>query len=300
MAGFVNSIWSQFTSKSILGRLLIINVAIFLLCVTVRIMLSFSGYKGLELDIYFSETFGKYIASTASIGELARKPWTLVTHMFTHFTMGHIFFNMIMLYFSGQIFVNYFGQRKLLSTYLLGGFAGFLLYFLAYNLFSGLNERSLILGASSAVMAILVASAAYKPKSVIRLFGVFPVQLQVIAAILVLADYLRLANGDNTGGHLGHLGGALFGFVWGRAYLTRNDMSKGFDGFLDRFFNFFKWNRGMRVVKGPKTRAPKSDDQYNSERNSRQKKLDAILDKISKGGWDSLSKEEKDFLSKYN
>lgn len=300
MAGVLDNIWAQFTSKGVLGRLLIINVAIFFLCVTVRIFMSFSGYKGVELDVMFADGFGKYIASTAAPGELIKRPWTVLTHMFAHFSISHILFNMIGLYFIGRMFVHYFGQRKLLSTYLLGGFAGFLAYFIAYNLIPDLDAESLILGASAAVYAIFIACAAYRPKERIMLFGVFPIQLQLIAAIFVVADYVRLASGDNTGGHLGHLGGALYGFVWGRAFLTRKDMSRGFDGFLDRFFSFFKWNRGMRVVKKPKTRAPKSDEAFNAEKKSRQRKLDAILDKISKGGWDSLNKEEKDFLSKYN
>lgn len=302
MASVLDNIRRQFTSKSMLGRLLIINVGIFLLCFTVRIFLSFSGYEGIQLDIAFSEYFGQYLASTASLPELIKKPWTVITHMFTHFSIGHIAFNMLGLYFIGQMFVHFFGPKKLLTTYLIGGFAGFLVYLLAFNLFPALNENSLVLGASAAVYAIFVACAAYKPKQKVMFFGIFPVQLQVIAAAFVLMDYLRLANGDNTGGHLGHLGGALYGLIWGRAYLTRGDMSRGFDNFLDGVFNFFRRNPKMRVVKSPrqKTRVPKSDEEFNAEKNSRQQKLDAILDKISKGGWDSLNKQEKDFLSKYN
>jgi membrane associated rhomboid family serine protease len=232
---------------------------------------------------------------------LLYRPWSVFTYMFTHIDFWHIFWNMFMLFVFGKIMMTFLGPRKLLSMYLLGGLAGFLLYIIAFNIFPALDVNSTIVGASAAIMAIVVAMAAYMPNYTLNLILIGPVKLQYIAMFYVVLDFVSIRMMENTGGHIGHLGGAVYGFVWGWNYRLGRDYSSWFELLLDRFFNLFKRGRGrFKVVKKAGTRVPKSDEDYNADKLKRQQRVDAILDKISKAGYDSLSKEEKDFLFKHS
>lgn len=287
---FIDDLKRNFEGQTTVNRLIIVNAVVFLLCYTIGLFTVRDAWQ-------------EYVALPASVGDLITRPWTVVTHMFSHAGFRHIFFNMLLLFFLGKMFSTLFSSRRLISTYILGGFAGGLAYLIIYNVVPSLNaEHSFALGASAAVMAIVVAVAAFRPKMEIRLFGVFPVKMAVLGGAMVLLDYLQLQSSDNVGGHIGHLGGAAYG-VW-MGYKMRKTgrfpLADGFERFLDRVFSFNPFKRGprMKVVQNemdPRKRY-KRDEDFNAEKRSNQEQVDAILDKISKRGYDALTKAEKDFL----
>jgi membrane associated rhomboid family serine protease len=272
-----------------LGRLLILNTSIFLIILVYHITCQL-------MDIPFPYGQELHLAASANMHWMAHRPWSLLTHMFTHIEFGHFILNMIVLYTSGRLFRFFFNTKKLVAVYLLGGIAGYALYFLFYNIFPSLNSDSYILGASASVMAIVIAVGAKEPNYPVKLFGVFEMKLKWLCFILVLTDMVALRKGDNMGGHVGHLGGALFGFVYATQMAKGKNMGFWLERIIERIQSLFSRKPRMRVEHN--MGRPKTDDQFNEERVIKQKRVDQILDKIGKSGYDSLSKEEKDFLFK--
>jgi hypothetical protein len=203
---------------------------------------------------------------------------------------------MIMLYFGGILFMQFLGGKKLIGTYIIGGLAGAMVYILAFNFFPVFNEVSkcsVALGASASVLAVLVAVAVYNPEFSVRLVLFGNVKLKYIAMILVLIDLLSIEK-ENPGGHIAHLGGALWGFIYILLIKKNWDIYRIFNPIISFFKNLFKPKPKLKV-EYKKTR-PLTDDEYNKNKADKQKKIDTILDKISKNGYSSLSKEEKEFL----
>ena len=290
MASIADEIRENFKRGDMMTRLIYINIGVFLI---VNILKVFGFFFKFDLSI------ARWFTVKADPGALLLQPWGLVTYMFLHEGFLHILFNMIWLFFGGRIFLEYMNEKKLLSVYLLGGLAGAALYILSYNLFPVFASQlpySQALGASASVMAIFVAIAAFVPDYSVRLMFIGTVKLKHIAIFYLLLDLLSIPNG-NAGGHIAHLGGALFGFIYARQMQKGNHIAAGFEKFLDSFFTFFKPKPKMRTAYKAKTR---SESQYHEQKASRQAKLDAILDKISESGYDSLSKGEKDFLFQMN
>jgi membrane associated rhomboid family serine protease len=243
---------------------------------------------------------GAYLlATTSDLSKLIFKPWTILTHMFTHQGFFHLFFNMLILFYFGQRFQEYFGEKKMLATYIMGGLWSFVAFTLLFNLSPVLTTNTVAVGASGAVMAILVGLATYVPDSTFRLMFIGSVKLKWIALVYVIVDLIGLNGLSNVGGHAGHLGGALYGFLL--MYQMRNgkDIGMWFEKLLDRIANFFRKRPDLKVKykkKESNSRAPITDDDFNGQKLVKQKKIDKILDKISKGGYDSLTKDEKDYL----
>jgi membrane associated rhomboid family serine protease len=286
-----------FLGKNALSRLILINVAVFVLLSIIR--LSSFLFKSVEGDVVEGPVseIAQWLAVPASLTTLLHRPWTIISYMFLHETLLHIFFNMLILYFGGKIFMEYLGSKKLIATYLFGGVMGALFYIVAFNIFpvfKGVVEQSVALGASASVLAILVAIATFIPNYSVNLIFIGRLKLKYIALILVLIDILSIEKG-NPGGHIAHLGGAFWGFIYILVLKKGTDMSKMFRP-VGRFFrNLFKPKPKLRVSYSKK---PLSDDQYNTLKAERQKKIDIILDKISKSGYESLSKEDKELLFK--
>ena len=238
-----------------------------------------------------------WLAVPAYLPDLATRFWTPITYMFLHEGFIHILFNMLWLFWFGTIFLEYFDQKKLITVYLLGGLSGAFLYIFSFNLFpvfSDVLNRSIALGASASVMAIVIAVAAYVPNYVVRLVLIGPVKIKYIAlAALVFTSILDFS--ANTGGKIAHLGGALLGFLYVTQYKKGKDIGKWFDRIMDSVFSLFKPRTKMKVTyKKP----PKDDKEYNHYKAQQQEEINNILDKISKGGYDSLSKKEKEILFK--
>jgi membrane associated rhomboid family serine protease len=236
------------------------------------------------------------LAANSSFEIMQQRPWTLLTHLVAHIQPGHFLFNMIALYSMGQLFMTMVSPRKIWLVYIFGGISGYILFALSFAGSSILNEGRdhAILGASAAVMAIVTATAIIQPKRIVYLFNAVRLELAWLAILLAVLDLASIRNGINSGGHIGHLGGALFGLCFG--LIERS----GISSLSDLRISFLKWKgrKSMRVVNGHAR--PKTDDEFNSERVDRQKKIDAILDKIGRSGYESLSQAEKDFLFKHS
>ena len=209
----------------------------------------------------------------------------------------HILFNLLWLYWFGTVFIQELGLKKLLSTYLLGGLAGGLLYVIFYNIFPVFNEvreNSIALGASASVMAVVVAAATYHPEKRMHLVLIGPVKIVYIALVMFIFTSL-VDFSVNTGGKIAHIGGALMGFLFAYYYKRGKDITKGFDRMMDQVASWFKPGRQNMKV----THKRSSDDiQYKKQKSEEQKEIDKILDKISKAGYDSLSASEKELLFK--
>ena len=297
----------QWGQGGMLMRLLLINGGVFLLVTTLQLLttLGFGQSSPWESGAVLG------LATTWMPEILLRRPWTVITHMFVHTGVWHLLMNMALLYWMGRLFMVHFGARKLLSTYVVGGLAGFALYFIATNVFPGLQQGTYAYGASAAVMAILAAVATRDPERQIGLVILGSVPLKYVAIALVLLDYFALSNGDNTGGNLAHLGGALFGYVMVKQGDQGRDLVGWFERFLDALLTAFnpKAKSKLRVEKRsnrkswrrktkPERRSSrvKSDEEFNQEKKERLARMDVILDKVSKHGYDNLTKEEKAFL----
>ncbi len=204
--------------------------------------------------------------------------WTLGTYMFLHVGLGHIFGNMLWLFFLGRIFCELLGSKRMVIVYLLGGVSGGIFY-LVIAAFLGWGDESRLLGASASVMAIVVGVATHAPD-----YRVFPFGISMKLKWLALFSFIITSVVDlsmNTGGKVAHIGGAAFGMLWALNYNNK------------LFANMFKRRPKMKVVH--KTR---NDTEYNTQKTAVKKRIDEILDKISRSGYDSLSKDEKEFLTK--
>jgi membrane associated rhomboid family serine protease len=279
----MNNIKYFFKQKDLLRQLIIINLAVFL---TVRLAGVFMMLFRIEDRPAMS-----FLQLPASFARLTGEPWTLITYMFLHHDWLHILFNMLWLYWFGKIFLLFFNSKQLLGTYLLGGFAGGLFYLLSFNIFPYFRElvdSSRLMGASAAVMAIVFAASFYKKDFRINLLFVGSIKIHYLALASLLIDLLAITS-SNAGGHLAHIGGALFGIWYAAAYQRGVDLTKRLNKSIDGFVNLFKKKPAMKVSYHRRA----SDYQYNDRRNKENEAIDAILDKIKKSGYNSLSKEEK-------
>ena len=281
-----------FRTHDALTGLIAVNAAVFVL------------YHSINLFLYLFQItppFGhhspldRWLALPADPDSLMTSPWTLLTYMFFHQGILHLLFNMLWLYWFGRIFRTYFSGWQLVNVYILGGWAGALLYMVSYNFFPVFAvERytALLLGASAGVLAVVMAIACYVPKYTIQLLFFGRVRLITIAWITVIIDVISIANTDNAGGHIAHLGGALLGFLFA-VNIQKRDITAWFGQFCAWTGSFFKAKPKLKVAY---KRPPSDDREYNRLRNENQKEIDRILDKISKGGYDSLTRTEKETL----
>ncbi len=249
----------------------------------------------------FGINYYYYVGLSSNLNQFLFKPWTILTYSFFHNGFFHILFNMIMLNFSGKLFTTFFTQKQLFALYVLGGLFGGILYLLSYLLFPLLqNQNALLVGASASVMAILIATTTYSPYMNLRLALIGNVKLWHIAIVFLVIDLIQLPL-ENTGGHLAHIGGAFFGFVFIKALQSGTDLSSGFNSVLDFFVNLFsskKTTPFKKVHKNPKSSNPTKTTSRVVTKDRTQQQIDEILDKISQSGYDSLTKEEKEFLFK--
>jgi membrane associated rhomboid family serine protease len=278
----------NFRNADTLLRIVFVNIIIFLVIALTKVMLRLYMISDFESSIM------PWLAVPSDFSSLARHPWTIITYMFVHTQFFHILFNMLWLYWMGKIFVEYLGFKKLLSTYLIGGIAGAFVYILSYNIFPLFRASAFhppMIGASASVLAITVGIATLIPNYKIFLILIGPVALKYVAGLIVLLDLLNLGASDNVA-HFAHIGGALWGFVYILQLKKGNDLASWLTALLDKL-TFRKRSR-MKV----KYSKPKKDEEYNMDKKATQEQLDEILDKISKSGYGSLTKEEKEFLFK--
>lgn len=261
-------------SLSVIGqlqKLIVINIIFFIIPLLLNTFLWLFELKDISILDYF--------VVEADLMSLIFKPWSLITYGFLHGSFSHLFWNMIMLFYFGNILVNYFGDKRLLNVFFNGILFGGIIYIISYNLFpvfTGVSSK--MIGSSAGVMAILFYITSYNPNHTIRFFFI-NIKLLYIAVFLLLMDIIQIPV-ENSGGHIAHLGGALIGFLMFRSF-------KGID-FVDIYTNLTT-KKNNKKIKRNKTFSGSNFDQ---------KKIDSILDKISESGYESLTKEEKNYLFK--
>lgn len=289
---------SFFKSKSILSRLMLINVIVFL---AINILNLFFFLYEISSASVISDisTVTYWLSVPSDISLLIYRPWSLVTYMFLQEGFFHLFFNMWILYFGGRIFLEYLDEKKLLKTYIFGGIFGALFFIAAFNIFPVFSKSlpdAIALGSSASVLAILIAIASYVPEYSMNLLLIGRIKLKHIAIIFVVIDVFSIHKG-NAGGHIAHIGGAFWGFIYAR------NLRKGKN--LAGFFDAIKWPKITLSSKKKGrhhfedvfvNRKPMTDEEYNARKMKKQENIDAILDKISRSGYQSLTKEEKEIL----
>ena len=260
----------------------------------------------LEWMLNSGSIFSQWFSLPTDLSRLLIQPWSLLTYAFLHAGFWHIFWNMLILYWFGQIVLNLFTEKRFLTIYLLGALAGGVLFVLAYNLFPVLiTSSAYLVGASAAVRAIMIFIAAYTPNTEVRVIF-FNVKLWHIGVFVVLTDLIQIPSSGNAGGLLAHVGGAIFGYVYAQQLSKGNDIGLWWERLADGVVNLFKSKpksakkANMKTVYKNQGSAQKRTYRSGSRvsKNEQQAQIDAILDKISKSGYDSLSKAEKDFLFK--
>lgn len=280
MSGVFQELKNTYRTGGALIRLIYVNSAVFILT---SLAFLFSGRPaGFQLDYWLS--------LPSDPVSLLSKPWTLVTYMFYHREIFHFLFNVLNLYWFGKIFLMYFNERKLVTLYFLGGIMGGIVYVLIYTIFPSVFGQGILMGASASIIAIMFASAFYAPDFRVILIFFGEVKL-IYIAIFSLVLFVVLLSSDNAGGNLAHLGGALLGYLWVKQYQRGRDFTRGIGNFFASVFSVFK-RRKLKVTH----KRPIDDMEYNKRKNLNQQEVDRILDKISKGGYGSLTKEEKDTL----
>jgi membrane associated rhomboid family serine protease len=288
-----DEIKQSYKSGSTLNKLIYINVGVFLLLhLTVIILVLANRIDRMESinKILF------YLAVPSDLTELSRRPWTVLTYMFTHGFLYHILFNLLVLFWFGRYFLEEFGEKKILGLYLIGGFAGAFLYLFFYNVFpffEDVREQSIATGASASVMAIVIAVATRVPQRRMNIVFIGPVKIIYLALFLFIVSTI-LDFTDNTGGKIAHMGGALAGYTFAFYYGRGKDITRSFDRFMDWIASIFKPSKSRMKV--TYKRPPRDDMEYNKQKADEQKEIDRILDKISKAGYDSLTKKEKEML----
>lgn len=271
-----NDIRNTFTkSENGLVRLIIINVIVFVLANV--------------FNLFYDLT--SWLALPSKFSVFITRPWTLFTYMFFHKDIFHVLFNMLWLYWMGQLFVDFMSSKRLVSVYILGGVFGGLLYFLLSGFMNVDGSLSLLLGASASVMAIVVAIAVFIPNYSLHLLFFGPVPIKYIALISFVITTLLDLN-VNTGGKVAHIGGALLGIIYTFLYKQGNDITRPLTFIIDKLKSLPSGSRPAKLKV-----AYKKQNTYKTN-TEQQKEVDEILDKISRSGYESLTKEEKEILFK--
>ncbi|MCP4437412.1 MAG: rhomboid family intramembrane serine protease, partial [Aureispira sp.] len=315
-ATILEDIKAQFRKGDAVTRLIMANVVVFivinLISVPLYLMKSYTGYWD-----FIHEWF--YLPSDLS--KLPFRIWTIFTYMFLHAGIWHLLFNMLVLYWFGKILNDLLPNSKILPIYLWGGLVGGLVFVMAFNIFPVFETKPAILGASASVMAVVLAAATTNPKGQMRLLFIGNVELQYIALVLVILDIMTIPS-TNPGGHIAHLGGALMGWFF-IAQLRRGiDLAKPVNKVVG--WMIFKkkgpqmQQAGRAAQPQKKRRQPRmvvyrgkgnqSSDYAGAEYGNSfiqkykhmtaQECVDAILDKIRRSGYDSLTEDEKSFLDR--
>lgn len=286
----VEEIKNRFANDNAISKIIFLNVAVFLFFGIAQVLFFLFGLNNPLIEI--KSWFYLY----ASFDNFIYKPWGILTYMFLHDGFFHILFNMLWLYWLGGLLQEYLGNSKTYQAYFLGGIFGGLIYIISYNIFPVFQNSlpiSFALGASAGVLSVLVAAATLLPDYPIMLLFFGEVRLKFIAIFSVLLDIINIPSG-NAGGHIAHLGGALFGYLFIKFIYSKSNMPNALDKIFDGIFSIFKTKSKMKVHYKNNTTNMNSI----ANRKTNQHDVDAILDKISKSSYESLSQKEKEILFK--
>ncbi|PWW81270.1 rhomboid family intramembrane serine protease [Prosthecochloris marina] len=251
--------------------IILINVAIF--------FLEFSPIIGNILK-YFGPLW-----PIASSGEYTFQIWQLVSYMFMHGSIPHILFNMIALWLFGTEIENYWGTKEFTAYYFICGIGAALI-----NLLTTIGSQYATVGASGAVFGILLAFGMMFPDRYIFIYFLFPIKAKYFVAGYAAIELLMGINNTNMGSgsniaHFAHLGGMVVGFT----YIKFRQQGFSFSDWLDKTFPKKDERSGPKLYKKERE---ETGLQVSEE------EIDAILDKISRQGYESLTEEEKKKLLK--
>lgn len=289
MGDLIDRLKITYKTGDVMIKLIFINTIVFLLIKVLEVVLTLFNLQQLD--------FIQYLAVPSDPTDLLHRIWTPITYMFVHNSFWHILFNMLWLYWFGSLFMQYFSGRTLGSLYIIGGLTGAILFILTFNLipfYVGMGN-SLMIGASAAVMAIVIGIAFYRPEIRINLFLFGSIKIIYIAVFVFLLDFLALDSANNPGGHIAHIGGAIAGFIFASRYKKGNDITEWMSLMVDKTINLFKPKKGKAKMKVT-YKKKENDSDYNYRKQNEQEEIDVILDKLKQTGYSSLSTKEKEIL----
>ena len=283
----IDDIKLQYKVGGIVSKLIFWNAGLFVLPWLLFGLLSLIG---VNID------YVQFVSLSSNPANLIWKPWSLLTYAFFHAGIMHIIFNLLVLNFAGRLFMTYFTGKQLLGLYVLSAVFAGVIYVL---IFYFLNISAPLVGASAAIMAILVATTTYSPMMELRLLIIGNVKLWHVTAVVLIIDLMQVRS-ENMGGHIAHLAGALFGFIFIKLLQNGTDLSKIVSSVLDFFINLFRKREVSPFRKVHKNYGKPVEKSVSKiiTKDKSQQQIDEILDKISQSGYDSLTKEEKEFLFK--
>ncbi len=278
---------SSFNYGNMVIKLIIINVSFFMV----------TALLGAFFPSFYQSSILPYLALPGDLSLLMYRPWTLITHMFVHTGFWHLAWNMLTFYWFGNIAGDLLGDRRILPVYFMGGLVGAIFYIISFYLLSGIG--SFALGASAAVLAIVFLAVATAPDYVVHLILLGPVRIKFIGLVILFFDIIGVNATVNSGGHIAHLGGTLFGFLF--VYLLRSgtDLSKYFNDipgiFRSKNSKIKAPGRKLKIAHKSELLSSKSSSVKTNPKNL-SSRVDEILDKIKLHGYDCLSEEEKEIL----
>lgn len=280
MNNWYKNLLDKYLIGNIVEKIIFINIVVFILAFLIKTLSFLFEFK--------SDVIVNWFALKPGFNSLLTKPWTLITYGFLHSGFFHILFNLLVLYYIGNIFLDFLNRKQFLTYYFSGIIVGGIFYILSYNYLPALqNQETVLVGASAGVTAVLVGIASYIPQYALRFQFIGNIKLLYIALVFVALDIIQIPIG-NAGGHIAHLGGALIGFLLTRQF----EQGKNIISWIETIFRSKREKPLKTVYKNKRT--VKTSNSNKSE--SQQVQIDRILDKISKSGYETLSKEEKDFL----
>lgn len=291
MGSFITDLKNSFDKGNICIRFIYINVGVFIVTSLLGVLWMLFNRNGASVL--------QYLDLPAWTGQFVRQPWSLLTYMFMHADMLHLLFNMLWLYWFGQMALSLFSAKHFRGLYLLGGICGGLLYMIAYHVFPYFSDslyNSYLRGASASVLAIVVATAVRAPEYRVNFMFIGTVRLKYVALFMVVTDLLFMTSG-NAGGHIAHLGGALAGWWFASGLSRGHDATSWINRCLDGLSGGLSSRRRskkpeMKVHYGDKAK----DYDYNARKKQQSEEIDRILDKLKKSGYNSLTTEEKKSL----
>lgn len=271
---FLNDIKNAYYKANVVEKIIYINVFLFL------------------ITVLFTTFTVQWLALPTNFSSFITKPWTIITYAYIHERLLHILSNLLVLYYIGNLFLDFYSKKQFINFYFLGCIVGGVSFLVNYYITK--KTGTPLGGASAAVSTIFVAIATKIPRYALQLRFIGSIELWVLAAIWVVLSILQLLNVDN-GGAIAHISGALFGFIYAKQLEINNDIGKWFEKLLDFLSNLFKSSSPKSNLKT----VYKSKKRTSTEiTKTKQRQIDDILDKISKSGYDSLTKDEKEFLFK--
>lgn len=297
----LDEIKAFFKRKDVLSRLMVANIAVFAVINILAILLYM-----FNIDREFVQTYGVtrltyWLSLPSDLGSFFFRPWSIITYMFVQEDVFHLLFNMIILYVGGRIFNQFVGAEKLLSTYIISGITGALLYILTFNIFPAFQDvvgGSFAIGSSASVLGIFIAAATFVPNLQLNVIIIGNVKLKYIAIVFIALDIINIRTG-NAGGHIAHLGGAFYGYLFISNLKKNTDFSAYFNNWTNKFKSYFtktsKKKSGFKNVYTNSGR-PVRDEDYLKNKNEKQAEINKILDKIKRSGYDSLTTIEKQML----